>query len=154
MEKNLAYLLEQIRGCFYYCQIKDRTRLKISYDQYRLDKSLKGEFIRLMEQAKVREEEKDTIIRMGLKALAGGGADRNETDILLYRKFWPSVPVRHGFYGRAEYNSGRKRLGKVNIECFLKGHVFPGLEYSPKKKLTGNEDVASARGRVVITAET
>lgn len=71
VEKNLAYLLEQIRGCFYYCQIKDRTRLKISYDQYRLDKSLKGEFIRLMEQAKVREEEKDTIIRMGLKALAG-----------------------------------------------------------------------------------
>lgn len=71
VEKNLAYLLEQIKGCFYYCRIKDRTRLKISYDQYRFDKSLKGEFIRLMEQARVKDEEKDTIIRMGLKALAG-----------------------------------------------------------------------------------
>ncbi len=70
-EKNLTYLSEQISGCFYYCRIKDKTRLKIAYEQYRYDKSLKGEFIRLMEQAKVRDEEKDTIIRMGLKALAG-----------------------------------------------------------------------------------
>ena len=70
-ERNLAYLQEQIRGCFYYCRIKDRTKLQISYDQYRFDRSLKGEFIRLMEQARVKDEEKDTIIRMGLKALAG-----------------------------------------------------------------------------------
>lgn len=70
-EKNLQYLQEQISGCFYYCRIKDKTHLKISYDQYRLDKSLKGEFIRLMEQAKVKDEERDVIIRMGLKALAG-----------------------------------------------------------------------------------
>lgn len=70
-ERNLTYLLEQIRGCFYYCRIKDRTKLQISYDQYRYDRSLKGEFIRLMEQARVKDEEKDTIIRMGLKALAG-----------------------------------------------------------------------------------
>ena len=70
-EKNLQYLQEQISGCFYYCRIKDKTHLKISYDQYRLDKSLKGEFIRLMEQAKVKDEDRDMIIRMGLKALAG-----------------------------------------------------------------------------------
>ena len=70
-EKNLQYLQEQISGCFYYCRIKDKTHLKISYDQYRLDKSLKGEFIRLMEQARLKDEERDMIIRMGLKALAG-----------------------------------------------------------------------------------
>ena len=71
LDSELQYLQEQISGCFYYCRIKDKTHLKISYDQYRLDKSLKGEFIRLMEQAKVKDEDRDMIIRMGLKALAG-----------------------------------------------------------------------------------
>ncbi len=57
---------------FYYLEARDESRLSIDPETYRLDKSLKGEFIRLcLSKADLSEDEKEKIIRTGLAALMG-----------------------------------------------------------------------------------
>ena len=57
---------------YYLIRIKDKTETKIDYAKYENDVSLKGEFIRLVnEQNDISDEEKTKIIMTGIKALAG-----------------------------------------------------------------------------------
>lgn len=57
---------------YYYLEIKCETKLAVSIDEYKNDKSLKGEFIRLvMSKNELTDEEKSAIIECGIKALAG-----------------------------------------------------------------------------------
>lgn len=57
---------------FYCIRIKDKTQIKIDYEKYENDVSLKGEFIRLVKaRSDLREEEKVKTIITGIKALAG-----------------------------------------------------------------------------------
>lgn len=57
---------------FFHFEVRDRSRLVINAEDYKFDKSLKGEFIRLVyAKEDVSEEEKDKIIRLGLGALMG-----------------------------------------------------------------------------------
>ncbi|MCR5475989.1 MAG: metallophosphoesterase [Lachnospiraceae bacterium] len=71
-EKNLTALETDLKDGFFVFEIKDRTRIEVDYGVYREDISLKGEFVRMLEQdASLSEEEKTKIIRCGLQALAG-----------------------------------------------------------------------------------
>ena len=71
---DLSYAEERLKGRFYYFEIKDATRLKISSDDYANDKSLKGEFIRLvLSDGTLSEKEKKDIISTGISALMGEG---------------------------------------------------------------------------------
>ena len=70
-EKNTAYLTQWLRENFYFAKLYDRTRLAVPYDSYRYDCSLKGEFVRLVSGGDLGDEEKEKIIRMGIRALAG-----------------------------------------------------------------------------------
>ncbi len=57
---------------FYYFEIKDESRLRISSADYINDKSLKGEFIRLvLSQKELSQKERDAIIECGIRALSG-----------------------------------------------------------------------------------
>ena len=57
---------------FYFVKIYDETKLKIEIEDYMLDESLKGEYVRtIMKDDKLTEEEKAIIIRYGLQAIAG-----------------------------------------------------------------------------------
>lgn len=57
---------------YFYLEVKDKSRLKISLSDYKNDKSLKGEFIRLvMSKDELTDEEKDAVIECGIRALAG-----------------------------------------------------------------------------------
>lgn len=57
---------------YFYLEVKDKSRLRISPDEYKNDKSLKGEFIRLvMSKDELTDEEKDAVIECGIRALAG-----------------------------------------------------------------------------------
>lgn len=56
---------------YFYIRFKDKTEPKIEYEKYANDVSLKGEFIRLVAEQDISEEEKTRIIMTGLKALAG-----------------------------------------------------------------------------------
>lgn len=73
-EKNLTYLQKKLEQQFYFLKIQDNTKLRVDYDSFALDVSLKGEFVRVVqEDASLSEEERAAIIRFGIQALAGEG---------------------------------------------------------------------------------
>ncbi len=70
--RNTDAFTERFAHLYYYLEIKDESRLKISSEDYKNDKSLKGEFIRLvLASDALSEEDKSDIIECGIRALAG-----------------------------------------------------------------------------------
>lgn len=71
-EKDMDYLLSRFGSQFYFVKIYDETYLKIETESYLYDRSLKGEFARLvMEDPQLSEDDKKMIIRYGFQAIAG-----------------------------------------------------------------------------------
>lgn len=69
---NLPSLRAEFEENYFFFDIKDDTVPFIDYESYRLDASLKGEFVRLVEaDPALNEQEKARIIRCGIAALAG-----------------------------------------------------------------------------------
>ncbi len=59
-----------------YVSVKDLTKKKLDYAAYETDKSLRGEFVRLVkEKTEYTEDQKAQIIAYGLKALSGREVD-------------------------------------------------------------------------------
>jgi len=57
---------------FYFVRLKDRTEPQIDFEKYVKDVSLKGEFIRMVnDKTDISKDEKAKIIMTGIKALAG-----------------------------------------------------------------------------------
>ena len=69
--RDINYLIKKFEGYFYFLKIYDKTKTKIDYMKYQYDASLKGEFIRLVLQQNITDEEKGEIISTGIKALSG-----------------------------------------------------------------------------------
>ena len=60
------------QNAFYHFDLKDETGIRIDPDEYKYDRSLKGEFIRLVSaDTGLSDEEKGKIIKTGLAALMG-----------------------------------------------------------------------------------
>lgn len=74
-ERDLNYLLKRFETDVYYLKIYDETTLKINYMDYKNDVSLKGEFIRMVLEQDLTDEEKKEIITTGIKALSGEEVD-------------------------------------------------------------------------------
>lgn len=71
-EKDVDLLVKQFEDGYYFLKIYDETKLKVDYQAFSLDQSLKGEFVRTVMNAQdLDEEEKAEIIRYGIQALAG-----------------------------------------------------------------------------------
>ncbi len=71
-EKNTEYLAKQLMDSFYFAKVKDKTRIAVDYNDFELDASLKGEFVRLVKSDdSLSEDEKAEIIRCGFQALNG-----------------------------------------------------------------------------------
>ena len=70
-ERDIDYLLKKYNDEFYFLKIYDKTTLKINYLDYENDASLKGEFIRMILNEDLPDEEKKEIIMTGIKALSG-----------------------------------------------------------------------------------
>jgi DNA repair exonuclease SbcCD nuclease subunit len=69
-------LLMRYSGSYYHLEIKDESGIYINPDDYKNDKSLKGEFIRLvMSRDGLSERERNRIIMTGLGALLGDLGD-------------------------------------------------------------------------------
>jgi len=60
---------------FYLFKIKDNTTVDVDYASFANDKSLKGEFIRLLEKEDLEDEDKSIIVELGIKALKGEHLD-------------------------------------------------------------------------------
>ena len=71
-EKDVEHILSRFKSRFYFAKLYDETTLKVEIEDYMLDASLKGEFVRtVMGDATISDEDKKIIIRYGLQALAG-----------------------------------------------------------------------------------
>ena len=71
-ERDVDYFTKKYENRFYYLKIIDKPTRKIDFMKYQNDKSLKGEFIRLvLEQTNITDEEKSKIISTGIRALSG-----------------------------------------------------------------------------------
>ncbi len=72
LARDLDALSLRFKGSHFYIDFRDASRLRISSDDYKNDKSLKGEFIRLVMSKKgLTESEKAAVIECGLRAMAG-----------------------------------------------------------------------------------
>ena len=77
---NTDYLTNKVGQGFYYFEIKDKSKLCTRAEDYRYDKSLRGEFIRLcLEDETLGDKEREMIIHCGLSALAGEAFDDEGT---------------------------------------------------------------------------
>ena len=72
MTKDNIGIADKFRGSFYYFELKDTSRPLIDPEDYRYDKSLKGEFIRtVLSSPELDETTKEKIISCGINALMG-----------------------------------------------------------------------------------
>ena len=69
--RDIDYLKKKYEDRFYCIKIYDETTLNIDYMKHQNDASLKGEFIRLVLEQDLTDEEKGKIINTGIKALLG-----------------------------------------------------------------------------------
>lgn len=71
-EKNLPQIEQYLSAAYFASKVYDHSELFVDYDDYALEASLKGEFVRLIQDsADIPEGEKGSVIRCGIKALAG-----------------------------------------------------------------------------------
>lgn len=71
-DKDVDYLLTSFKDTYYFAKCYDETSLKIDIDDYMLDQSLKGEYVRqVMADTAISDSDKTKIIRYGLQVLAG-----------------------------------------------------------------------------------
>ena len=71
-EKDCGYLSARFAQDYYYVKVIDQTEIRVDYDAYRLDESLKGQFVRTVSREDLPDEQKARIIKLGLTALSGG----------------------------------------------------------------------------------
>lgn len=71
-EKNINYIINTFSQDYYFLKLYDDSKVRIDYNAYMEDKSLKGEFVRLVKAAESMDEDtKAAVINMGINALSG-----------------------------------------------------------------------------------
>lgn len=79
---DIGALSHRFVNNYYHFEIKNNTRVWLSPESYRFDKSLRGEFVRLLNEANdLTEEERGLVALMGIRALGGEGLDMWEESI-------------------------------------------------------------------------
>lgn len=66
--EGLEQLLSQE---FYFAKLKDKTLVQIDYEKYSHDFSLKGQFVRTVQNMKISESDKEKVIMTGLSYILG-----------------------------------------------------------------------------------
>lgn len=64
--------IENKYDSFFYFEVKNETKVIIKWEKFKNDMSLKGEFVRLVNEEELSEEEKNEICLTGIKAIYGG----------------------------------------------------------------------------------
>ena len=74
--KSIDLIESELSQKYYYAKVVDKTKLKISIDDYKGNFSLKGLFIKqVLESKKIPDALKDEVILTGIKALSDGEID-------------------------------------------------------------------------------
>ena len=73
---DTEYLSSIFSQSYFHFEIRDRSTVKIDIEAYKNDKTMVGEFIRLVSaQDNLSDKEKSDIILLGMKALRAGRGD-------------------------------------------------------------------------------
>ena len=64
-------LVKKLNDKFFFAKVYDKTELLVSIEDYAMDKSVRGEFVRAVWESNLTAEEKSKIIMCGLNALKG-----------------------------------------------------------------------------------
>ena len=64
-------LAARLNEYFFFAKVYDKTSVKISAEDYSLDKSVRGEFVRTVLASDLEEDDKNAVILTGLNALKG-----------------------------------------------------------------------------------
>ena len=70
-ELDIFRFVRAFENKYFFVKCYDRTKTLIDYDSFQYDKSLKGEFVRLVQAQDMDEDEKAKIIELGIKAIMG-----------------------------------------------------------------------------------
>ena len=70
-ELDIIRFVRLFENKYYFVKCYDRTRTLIDYDSFKYDKSLKGEFVRIVQAQDMDEDEKAKIIEIGIRAIMG-----------------------------------------------------------------------------------
>ena len=70
-EKDIYLITRNLEDSFYALRIYDESSFNVDYDSYANDRSLKGEFVRLVKASDMSDDEKAEVIRCGIQALSG-----------------------------------------------------------------------------------
>lgn len=70
-EIDIDELTERLNEKFFFGKVYDKTALKVSVEDFSADKSVRGEFVRLVLESDLPQDQKDAIIKLGLSALKG-----------------------------------------------------------------------------------
>lgn len=71
LDIDTTYLSQKLSQIYYLVKIKNKTTIKVDYNLYKNDISLKGEFVNLIEKLDIDTYKKGKIISTGIKALLG-----------------------------------------------------------------------------------
>lgn len=72
---DTEYIRRRFESSFYFVKVVDNTSVLIDYERYKNDVSLKGGFIRAVNESGMEEERKKKVIMTGLRSLAGRELD-------------------------------------------------------------------------------
>ncbi len=64
-------LVSRLNEIFFFAKVYDKTKLKITADDYALDKTVRGEFVRAVWESDLDADEKYRVIMCGLNAIKG-----------------------------------------------------------------------------------
>ncbi|HAC03180.1 MAG TPA: DNA repair exonuclease, partial [Eubacterium sp.] len=71
-EKNIKYITMMFCDKYYYFKLYDHSGIKIDYDNFLYENSVKGELVRLVKaDDELDDDTKAAIIAIGIKALTG-----------------------------------------------------------------------------------
>ncbi|MBO6214087.1 MAG: metallophosphoesterase family protein [Lachnospiraceae bacterium] len=70
-EIDTERILQSFSDRFFFLKVYDRTKIRIDYESFVYDKTLKGEFVRLLKEEELPEDEKARIVDLGIKAIMG-----------------------------------------------------------------------------------
>ena len=71
LDLDIPRILRLLQERFFFAKCYDRTGVEIDYESFVHDKTLKGEFVRLMEEKEFPEEERAQMIELGIRAIMG-----------------------------------------------------------------------------------
>jgi len=70
-ELDVTRIVNYFRKKYFFVKCYDRTKTLVDYDSFMYDKTLKGEFVRLVQSQNMDEDKKAKIIEIGIRAIMG-----------------------------------------------------------------------------------